>query len=232
MKTIQSIQQLIEAQQYEQAVEALSQLIKQKPQAELFYLRAQCRYRLEDFSEAITDYDRALASIAHAPADWFYARGLAKHMAGQSVESLEDFDRAVQLEPHYSFRYASRAFIKAALGMVEAAIEDYHKAIELDPDDAINHNNLGLLYEQIGMQEAALEHFRQADCLAGLPEGKYDPQPRPRAIRFINIPTKENGDVPDRWQIIKEVFCSAERRKEFFQFVAQKLGFGKKKKQA
>lgn len=230
MKTIQSIQQLIEAQQYAQAAQALSRLIEQTSDTQLFYLRAKCYYRLERFEDAIADYDRVLAQ--QPSADGFYERGLAKHMAGRSMESLEDFDRAVEMEPGYSFRYASRGFIKAALGMVEAAIEDYQKAIELDPDDAINHNNLGLLYEQLGMQEAAIEHFRKADAIAGLPEGKYTPRQRPNATRFINIPEEPPATAGDRWQIIKEVFCSAERRKEFFRFVAQKLGFGKKEKKA
>jgi tetratricopeptide (TPR) repeat protein len=230
MKSISSIQALIEAQQYIQAEQALSKLIAQNPNTQLFYLRAKCYYRLERFEDAIADYDRLLSQ--QPSADGFYERGLAKYMAGRSIESLEDFDRAVELDPDYAFRYASRGFIKAALGMVEAAIEDYQKAIELDPDDAINHNNLGLLYEQLGMPEAAIKHFRKADAIAGLPEGKYISQQHPRNPQFINIPNEATPTATNRWQIIKEVFCSAKRRKEFFRFVAQKLGLGKKETKA
>ena len=74
-------------------------------------------------------------------------------------------DRAVELQPDYSYRYASRAWMRAAAKRTQDAIADYKRAIELDPEDAVSYNNLGLLEEQLGWREQAKERFDIADSL-------------------------------------------------------------------
>ena len=77
-------------------------------------------------------------------------------MQKHSKRAILDFDKAQQIE-HNSYRYSSRAFVKAHIKDVEGAIKDYQKAIELDPDDAIAHNNLGIILEQQGHKDQAEE---------------------------------------------------------------------------
>ena len=76
-------------------------------------------------------------------------------------DSLIDMNKAVDLEPNYSYRYSSRAYIKASLGMTEDAILDYKKCTELDPEDAISWNNMGLLEDQLGWNKKAGKHLKR-----------------------------------------------------------------------
>ena len=65
-------------------------------------------------------------------------------------EALHWLDRAVELQPDYGYRYASRAWMRAAAKQYDGARSDYQRAIALDPEDAVSQNNLGLLEEQLG----------------------------------------------------------------------------------
>lgn len=230
MHSLASIIQVIKQGRYHQAIAQLSSGIDESPEAALYYWRAYCHYALEDFAQAIKDFSQAIAQDGQH-ADWYYMRALAYHKAGHKQEALADLDHAALLEPDYAFRYASRAFIKAAYGMIESAIQDYERAIDIEPGDAINHNNLGLLYEQLGMTLQASFHFQQADSLAATPVSST-PQLAGKPTAFVNIPktTCSNPNQPSRCQIIKEVFTSKARRKEFIAFLRQ--FFLRKKKYA
>ena len=129
-------------------------------------------------------------------------------------DSLIDMNKAVDLEPNYSYRYSSRAYIKASLGMTEDAILDYKKCTELDPEDAISWNNMGLLEDQLGWNKKAGKTFKKADSLEKVLKDKDItlekkselPEPKPE------IPTSKK-------RIIKEVFTKKETFKEFVKFV-------------
>jgi tetratricopeptide (TPR) repeat protein len=97
--------------------------------------------------------------------------------------ALELLDRAVELQPDYGYRYASRAWMRAAAKRTHDAIADYKRAIELDPEDAVAHNNLGLLEEQLGYQQQAQERYRVADTLQGIfrDNGLESERPTPAA---------------------------------------------------
>ena len=143
---------------------------------------------------------------------------------GRKKEALDELDRAVDIEPDNPYRYASRAWIRAALKDVDGAIADYRKALELDPDDAITLNNLGLLEEQYGMRKAAQERFRRADTLSGiLRDAGVDPaEAAPKETRETEEAAKGKDDDrenPTLWSEALAVFTTPERRREFFRFL-------------
>ncbi|SFT38118.1 Tetratricopeptide repeat-containing protein [Lishizhenia tianjinensis] len=80
--------------------------------------------------------------------------------------AMQDFNLAVELDPEYSYRYASRAYAKDFYGDTNGAIADYQIAVQLDPDDAVANNNLGILLEKKGYKEKADRHFAKADKVA------------------------------------------------------------------
>jgi tetratricopeptide (TPR) repeat protein len=98
-------------------------------------------------------------------------RAVAYLHTEEREQCLNDFNAAVELQPNYGFRYASRAFARRKFGDLDGAIEDYEKAVELDPEDAIGHNNLGLLLEAKGYQSQADERFKRADSLSKMEDG-------------------------------------------------------------
>jgi Tfp pilus assembly protein PilF len=100
-------------------------------------------------------------------------RGVAYIHKNDQVNCLKDFNRGIELQPDYSYRYASRAYAKKHFGDIDGAVEDYEKAVELDPEDAIAQNNLGLLLEEKGYKKQAEERFKRADRLSKMEDGLY-----------------------------------------------------------
>lgn len=183
------------------------------------------------FEKALKQFNALLERRAEDP-DMFSYRGAVLLNLNRKREALADFDRAVSLDPGYSYRYASRAFAKDALGDLPGAIADYEKAIELDPDDAIAHNNLGLLIEKSGDQSRAKKHFSSADELArtffgddldddgAKPESGIAMQPQ----KLTPDPKKVSGEM--YWSQLGRIFTSRAERKKFFQFILN--GFKKR----
>lgn len=115
--------------------------------------------------EALQAFDRAFLELSNDP-DFIHDRAVCMFQVGRKKEALSELNRAVNLQPGYSYRYASRAYIRNAMKDIMGAIEDYKKAIELDPEDAISLNNLGMLEEQLGYRKDADERYRAADELS------------------------------------------------------------------
>lgn len=132
------------------------------------------------WEEALHAFERAMEQIADNP-DLIHDRAVAMFNLGRKEEALSELDRAVVLQPDYSYRYSSRAYMRSALKDIHGAIEDYKKAIELDPEDAIAHNNLGMLEEQLGYTKEARDRYSVADELKGiLKDAQIDSEAPPK----------------------------------------------------
>jgi len=188
---------------------------------EKYIEKAERFYAEQNFKDAIYWYTRALSLAANA--DVYSERAVSYFHNDQLKEALEDMDRAQEMEPDRAYRYASRAYIRDAMGDVEGAVRDYEKAIELDPDDAIAHNNLGLLIEKLGYHQKAKVLFDFADAIAKKEQGDESATvERPRNIQSdLN---KERKETSLRNEMLK-VFTSADQFKEFLRFVGN--GFKK-----
>ena len=176
-------------------------------------LQAESHYEAQEWADAERLF-HALSKQMEPDGNFLHDRAVCLFQLGRKTEALNLLDRAVDLEPETGYRYASRAWMRAAMKDVDGAIEDYRKAIEIDPEHAITLNNLGLLEEQYGMRKAAQERFRRADTLSGIlreagvnPPGT-DEDPGPQENEKSNV-----------WTEIKTVFTDAERRREFLNFI-------------
>ncbi|MBK12472.1 MAG: hypothetical protein CL849_02955 [Crocinitomicaceae bacterium] len=176
-------------------------------------LQAESHYEAQEWADAERLF-HALSKQMEPDGNFLHDRAVCLFQLGRKTEALSLLDRAVDLEPDTGYRYASRAWMRAAMKDVDGAIEDYRKAIEIDPEDAITLNNLGLLEEQYGMRKAAQERFRRADTLSGIlreagvnPPGT-DEDPGPQENEKSNV-----------WTEIKTVFTDAGRRREFLNFI-------------
>lgn len=118
-----------------------------------------------DMEKAISYYTDALQQSPGHP-DILSDRGVAYLHLKNAEACFEDLNLALEMQPEYAFRYASRAYAKNFFGDLDGAIEDYNIAIKLDPDDAVAHNNLGLLLEQKGYFKESKERFERADKLS------------------------------------------------------------------
>lgn len=184
------------------------------------------------FEKALDAFNRLIDDFKDDP-DLFGYRGATLLNLNRKHAALDDFNHAVQLDPNYSYRYASRAFAKDALGDLQGAIADYEIAVKLDPDDAIAHNNLGLLIEKSGNQTAAQKHFSAADDLAHRIFGETEDQESSEAISGIPLQPKKLTPDPDSvssemyWDQLTRILSSKEERKAFLTFILS--GFQMKK---
>ena len=148
-------------------------------------------------------------------------------------EALNWLDRAVELQPDYSYRYASRAWMRVAAKQYDRARADYQRAIELDPEDAVSQNNLGLLEEQLGYQKQAQERYRIADELQGMfkENGMESEMPAPVPAPLpAPLPEEkaEDADLPTSLhRIMWWALATPSGRKSFFAFL--KGGWRKRK---
>lgn len=178
----------------------------------------------EQLLEAAEWYNKALTEAPNNP-DIYNDRAVCYFHQGRKRDALADLDYAVQLQPEYSYRYASRAYIKSALKDIDGAIQDYQKAVELDPEDAIALNNLGLLEEQLGYMQKAQERYKQADALNNLlgDSGITLPEaPQPRNIqREINQEEAEKVTPGATWREVRKALTNKDDWKAFMRFVSR-----------
>ncbi len=181
-----------------------------------------------EIDRAIHYYTEALA-LAPDDCNILSDRGVAFLHKKDQLRCLADFNKAVQLDPNYAYRYASRAFAKQNFGDLDGAVEDYKKAVELDPEDAVAHNNLGLLLEQQGYKKEAELRFERADKLSKMEDELYDvmdalesnDQPKdstPPKTETIE-PAQQKEVSPSQAAEMKKVFTSRSQFREFVQFI-------------
>lgn len=191
-------------------------------------------YQEKSFEKAFELYAIAVKDDPKNPDIWS-EKGICLFHLGQKKKALEHLNKAVELQPDYSYRYSSRAYIKDANGDIHSAIEDYKFAIKLDPEDAIAHNNLGLLEEKLGYVEASRKRFERADKLIKLEnklmdkidelEGKPDPKnqkdeaPRKSEASQTNTREVKSSGKSSKSQVIKDVFIKKSTLKEFLRFI-------------
>lgn len=172
-----------------------------------------------DWLSALDAFDALMAADSRFQDDahCIHDRALCLFHIGRKSEALSALDRAVELDPGYSYRYASRAWMRNANGDIHGAIADYKQAIALDPDDAICHNNLGLLEEQLGYRSQADERFAIADELAGIL--------KERGIHVEDAEKAWEAAEPDceqetSWvKTIADALFTKKGRQEFLQFI-------------
>ena len=141
--------------------------------------------------------------------------------------ALDWLNKAVDVQPHYSYRYASRGWMKQACGDLRGAIEDYKRTVELDPEDAVTWNNLGLLEEQLGYQEQAKERYRVSDELLGiLKERGIDPETdapafreRPQQPTLPDDPSPAETSSKSFWGEIRRAVGTTDGRSELWDFI-------------
>lgn len=196
------------------------------PSAETWFSRAREASGRKAWQEALAAFDACMSMDEkyNADANCLHDRAICLFHLGRKQEALEGLTSAVEIDPNYSYRYASRAWMRNAVGDIHGAIEDYKRAIALDPEDAIAHNNLGLLEEQLGYRSQAKERFDIADELTGILKERgisvdENVAPRDLAKEEVESPSSESESVTSWVKIIREALLTKKGRQEFLNFV-------------
>ena len=168
-----------EDDEFAATVSTYSIIIANRPEdADLYFQRGIALSNLEQFDEAIADFDKALSlDPQHAGAQLYRAqiqsaiagilndRGCLHIESGNLTLALEDFDEAIRLDPTNAITYSNRGALHSKLGQLQRAIEDYGAAIRCDPDYANSYANRAFVYYKLGEYEKGIADCEQALAL-------------------------------------------------------------------
>lgn len=118
-------------------------------------------YKLERYSEALRDFDRALELDPGSAKAWLL-RGSLHMRTAQSAKALADFDRALALEPRDAELLGRRCVVLLRLRRLDEALADCLLAAELAPGDLDSHISLGMVQALRGATAEAERHYRRA----------------------------------------------------------------------
>ncbi|MDP4587467.1 MAG: tetratricopeptide repeat protein, partial [Flavobacteriales bacterium] len=103
------------------------------------WISAQALSKEGQHEKAYAAYNKAMLFVIDNP-DLYHDRAVCLFHLGRSEDAMSDLNYAVKLQPDYSYRYSSRAYIRSAMKDYDGALADYRKAVELDPEDAVAQN--------------------------------------------------------------------------------------------
>lgn len=137
------------------------------PSRDKLFEQAEDAYYVEDYTQAISLAEQALAARSGEVSD-----ADVLNLLGASFDSLGDFDKAVS---HYRKSLAEddgQANVWTNLGVslrmqgdYPQAAQAYERALEINPDYPEAHSSLGTLRLVEGDAQASLEHFEKAIAL-------------------------------------------------------------------
>jgi tetratricopeptide (TPR) repeat protein len=205
-----------EAGEWQAANELFDQVLQLRPDfSEAYFQRGRIRFKLNQFSEAIADYTRALLADS-GNANLYYARSIA-HLSANSFESaIADAKDSIRLKPDFAAAYHLLGTIRQKQGMKQKAIASYKKAAELYLDQ-----------QEVANCRRCLELLRQLQPAPSQPSRLSLPPPvspqefLQRAVEKANVKSY-GGAIEDlNWAIqidprdVEAYVCRARIRAKF-----------------
>jgi tetratricopeptide (TPR) repeat protein len=131
---LQEAQNHLDANHYQQALEAYEQVIKLDPRRTYAYARkGQVLSALNRYQEALEAYGQAL-QLAPNTAFLHILRGDVLYDCGRYVEALAAIELALQLDSNVTTGHGSKGQVLEALKRYPEALAAYEQAIRINPD--------------------------------------------------------------------------------------------------
>ena len=129
---------------------------------EYFFNRAQDKFELANYEEAILDYDKALALSPTEICLVYSMRGNAKRNLGDFDGAISDQNKALDFDPLYADGYFNRSSAKFKKGDFDGAIDDYSQVIKINPKDSDAFFNRANVKKEAGDIKGACQDWRKA----------------------------------------------------------------------
>ncbi len=128
---------------------------------EYFFNRAQDKFELADYEEAILDYNKALKLSPTEICLVYSMRGNAKRNLGDFDGAISDQNKALDVDPLYADGYFNRGSVKYKMRDFAGAIEDYTQVIKVNPKDSDAFFNRANIKKEIGDMRGACEDWKK-----------------------------------------------------------------------
>lgn len=135
---------------------------KYDDRSEGYFYRATALRHLEQYRDAINDFDRAIELDPKNPKAYHH-RGFTKYNLGKYEEAINDFDKALDIDKAFSkFIHHDRGLANEALHRYEDAIEDFDEALTGNSKKGWDKFFEGKNYLGFRRYLEAIEYFNQA----------------------------------------------------------------------
>lgn len=143
---------------FDDAINQFTKALELDPDYDKAYVqRAICYERLDDFTTAAKDYERALVFLDNDEEIYFMA-GRAYYKSGQMGAALSKLNTALQMKSNLLEAYQTRIQVLIALERYDEALEDCEKALHFKENE-VNYYNLGKVYEKLDMLDEAEDAY-------------------------------------------------------------------------
>ena len=129
---------------------------------EYFFNRAQDKFELTKYEEAILDYNKALELSPTEICLVYSMRGNAKRNSGDFEGAISDQNKALDFDPLYADGYFNRSSAKFKMGDFTGAIDDYTQVIKINPKDSDAFFNRANVKKEVGDMKSACEDWKKA----------------------------------------------------------------------
>ena len=137
-------------------------LNKKSRDYEYFFNRAQDKFEVANYEEAILDYNKALKLSPTEICLVYSMRGNAKRNLGDLDGAISDQNKALGFDPLYIDGYFNRSSAKLKKGDFTGAIDDYTKVIQINPNDSDAFFNRAYVKNKVGDMKGACEDWKKA----------------------------------------------------------------------
>ena len=164
-ESLQQGRRLLAEGKPKEALTALNDAIEKAPDNALaLNTRGVAHFELNDFSNALLDYQQAIRadSTLYQP---YFNRARLYAAQGAFEKALTDFSTAARLAPDSAAIFLNRGFIFARQKQPQAALTDFDRAIGLSPRNAEAFFVRGNLLLEQQQYPAAIKDYEQAVAL-------------------------------------------------------------------
>jgi tetratricopeptide (TPR) repeat protein len=151
---------------YQEAVDRYAVAIRcSAPYAEVYFNKAVCHARLEEYDVALHCFDFSLELNPDQPSAYALRADLLREL-GRIDEALEGYDSAIALGYDSTAMRVNRAVLHYNNGSYAQALADMDHVIALDPDDGAHYENRAAIYQAMQREELYLRDLEMAERLS------------------------------------------------------------------
>ena len=129
---------------------------------EYFFNRAQDKFEVANYKDAILDYNQALELSPTEISLVYSMRGNAKRNSGDLDGAISDQNKALDFDPLYADGYFNRGIAKYKMGDFDGAVKDYTQVIKINQMDSDAFFNRANVKKEIGDMNGACEDWKKA----------------------------------------------------------------------
>lgn len=157
----------IELNQFENAITALQEALKEKPQdLKINYYLAQA-YQKSNLYEKAEEVYKFLAQLTPEEASTYYRTILRMYDdAGKNEKAIEAAKKLIELNPEREIDVYNLGLMYMKLKRYDEAIETFNNVLAINPDYEYSYYNIGYCYSQQKKHRKSIEAFKKLVELA------------------------------------------------------------------